>query len=849
MNCQRSGEFPVRADLHCHSNASSEAGEALLGAIDCPESFSLPGQVYIQAKQRGMDFITITDHDCTSGVRSLKQTDDLIIGEELTSYFPEDHCKMHVLVWGISQEDHNQLQADARDLYKVAEYIERNRIAHAVAHPLYRQNDRLEKWHVERLLLLFKGFECLNGAHSLLHRDAFEPMVTDLTEQQIAELAAEHGIEPRWPEPWRKARTGGSDDHGLFNIGRTWTEFPADVDTVEKLLEALRTGRCRPGGEAGSSLKLAHNFYSVGIQYYTQRMAKEPTASTRVLEALIGQRPLRKRDIVKAAVKKSVSAVGKRLGRAVIPPRKSSGTALADTLFRKSLTRRITSHPKLVGALRNGHAPLAEHEAVFSLISQVTRDTMGGITDSVIEGVAAGMVGPIFDALSSVAFQQFMLMPYYFALFHQNRERQLLPRLTGKIKPMDRANLRLGVFSDTFDEINGVSRFLRTIIREASSHGRSLTVQTCAPEQIAAEFPGRKNFCPLASFPFPGYPQLTLSLPPVAEILEWADRQQFDAIHVHTPGPMGLCGMLVGAMLRVPVLSTYHTDFPAYVMQHTGDHRLTVTAESFMGWFYGRCDSVFSRTRSYEQSLTRFGVDPSRIHTLPACVDTGTFNPEHRDPHFWMDRGIHAAHHLLYSGRVSTEKNLDVLADAFRLVCRKRSDVALVIAGEGPHTAALAEKARGLNVHFLGRQDDRQLGGLYANSDLLVFPSRTDTLGQVVLEAQASGLPVLVSDEGGPHEVMDDNLTGLVLPATDAGAWANAIEELLNDAPRRLRMARTAPTRVARYNPSRTFDAYWEQHVQAAVAAARHHAAGAAPPPQASGSSRTAQGAMEEAAV
>src|SRR5690348_10094631 len=101
-----SEEFPVRADLHCHSNASSEAGEAVLGAIDCPESFSLPGQVYAQAKRRGMNFVTITDHDCTSGVRSLTPSEDLFVGEELTCFFPEDHCKMHVLVWGISQQDH-----------------------------------------------------------------------------------------------------------------------------------------------------------------------------------------------------------------------------------------------------------------------------------------------------------------------------------------------------------------------------------------------------------------------------------------------------------------------------------------------------------------------------------------------------------------------------------------------------------------------------------------------------------------------------------------------------------------------------------------------------------------------
>jgi glycosyltransferase involved in cell wall biosynthesis len=145
----------------------------------------------------------------------------------------------------------------------------------------------------------------------------------------------------------------------------------------------------------------------------------------------------------------------------------------------------------------------------------------------------------------------------------------------------------------------------------------------------------------------------------------------------------------------------------------------------------------------------------------------------------------------------------------------------------------LQKELHDLPAYFLGRQNDAQLSKLYANSDLLLFPSRTDTLGQVVLEAQASGLPVLVSDEGGPKEIVDDGLTGLVLPAADPAVWTRAIEELLADEPRRQRMSRTAPLRVARCGPARTFVAYWDEHHKAACAAAERHARAAAPPPQA----------------
>ena len=184
------------------------------------------------------------------------------------------------------------------------------------------------------------------------------------------------------------------------------------------------------------------------------------------------------------------------------------------------------------------------------------------------------------------------------------------------------------------------------------------------------------------------------------------------------------------------------------------------------------------RTRAWPD-----GGASRQINLLPPCVDTEKFNPRHRDPNYWVSRRIREPHHLLYCGRVSAEKNLNVVAHSFRRLCRSRRDVALVIAGDGPQPAALQKQLSGLPAYFLGRMDDSQLAPLYANSDLLLFPSKTDTLGQVVMEAQAAGLPVLVGKEGGPSEIMDDGLTGLVLPPDDAGAWTAAIEDLCATSP------------------------------------------------------------------
>src|SRR4051812_27804292 len=98
---------PRRADLHCHSRASNKTGEAALNAIGCPESFSPPADVYEQARRRGMDFVTLTDHDTIAGATEISNLPDVLVGEELTCWFPEDHCKMHVLVYGLTPELHD----------------------------------------------------------------------------------------------------------------------------------------------------------------------------------------------------------------------------------------------------------------------------------------------------------------------------------------------------------------------------------------------------------------------------------------------------------------------------------------------------------------------------------------------------------------------------------------------------------------------------------------------------------------------------------------------------------------------------------------------------------------------
>ena len=509
---------------------------------------------------------------------------------------------------------------------------------------------------MERLILLFKGFEVLNGAHSLLHRESLEPMLDELTPRHVAELSERHKLAARWPEPWSKTRTAGSDDHGLLNIGRTWTEFPADVTTVAAVLDCLREARCRPGGEAGSSLKLAHNFFSVAIRYHGRKMTKpgtRPAMTASLLQTLVGDRPApRKRDIVRLVVADRLRAAGRAMGHGIMRPfsRRTfrpgarhgrAGTALLGDLFTHSFKSSARSFAPLLEGMKNGEAPLTQHETIFALISALNRDITGGIVSSVRSGLADGQLASVFDALSAVAAHQFALMPYYFSLFHQNQERHLLPCITGHGRNLDADSLRVGVFTDSSRAQGSGSaksgRFLQALARHASATGRTLFIHTCGEEAADDETGGRsftkhiRNFRPLVEHPLPAPLTAPLRIPPVAEVLEWADRQQFDAIHIDTPGPMGLCGWLASRMLRVPLLATHNFDPAAEVYRLTSDYRLTATTRSYVEWLYGQTAGVFVWGRDGRESAVAAGVAGGKITLLPPDIDMGSFDDADED--------------------------------------------------------------------------------------------------------------------------------------------------------------------------------------------------------------------------
>ena len=212
----------MKADLHVHSKFSKRPSQWVLQKIGCPESFTEPLQIYQIARKRGMDLVTVTDHNSIDGALEIAHLPDTFISEEITTYFPEGGSKIHVLALNITENQHREIQRLRKNVFEMAAYLHQENIISIVAHPLYAVNDRLTIDHFEQMLLLFRHFE-LNGARSDEQNQSLEWVLSGLRPRDIDRLQNRYDFEAVFDKPWEKTLTGGSDDHSGLNIARTYT--------------------------------------------------------------------------------------------------------------------------------------------------------------------------------------------------------------------------------------------------------------------------------------------------------------------------------------------------------------------------------------------------------------------------------------------------------------------------------------------------------------------------------------------------------------------------------------------------------------------------------------------------
>jgi len=761
----------LRVDLQLHSRFSDRPSEWILRRLGMPQSYSEPEALYRKLDEAGMTFKTITDHNRLDGCKAIAHHSDVFLSVEVTAYFP-DGCKIHLLVWNLNEAQFEEIERLRPNIYELAAYLRQQRLPHGVAHPLININGLLTTEHVERLVLLFRYFEGRNGNREPLAQEIGSLCFAALTPEKIDELANRHNLAPTHANAHRKVLFASSDDHSGLHPGRTWTEVKNGA-TVADFFAGLAAGEAVMQGPPGDPLTFSSSLYTTVFSFARDKIRKNAPMGASLLgkmaeRFLAGQNP-------------TAFSFAERFGHVTEAIR--TGQALD---FVKpgevTLAREISaflSNPKLKVALDRiiAEEPNAQRRS-FRMASHIANELSYRLITQFQDRVSRGNLIDAFQTVTGLLPVGFGILPYVVAFGQQAPDRALLThtakRLTGVV-PQPLRNEKRAWFTDTLEDVNGVARTIRAMVQCAGHAGADLTVVTSRSKLSIDDIP-IKNFPPVGEFEIPEYELQKLSFPPFLDMLDYIQRERFTELIISTPGPIGLCALGCAKLLGLRTSGIYHTDFPQYARFLSDDAFMETLVWNYMHWFYGQTDLVYVNSEFYRRCWIDRGIPPEKLRLFPRGLDTELFNPAGRDPGYWPKRGAKGPV-LLYVGRVSKEKDLNLLVDVLPALRKKAGTFTLVIDGEGPYRAELQKLLP--EAVFTGILTGRELGIAYASADLFVFPSTTDTYGNVVVEAMAAGLPVAVSDVGGPRELVKNPQMGRVLPARDAAAWVNGLAEML----------------------------------------------------------------------
>ncbi len=800
----------MKIDLHLHSRYSARSADWLFRRFDFPDSYSEPRTLHATLRARGMDLVTLTDHNTLDGCLEIAGLPGVFLSEEVTTTFPEDRCKIHLLVWNLTETQHRDITGLRDNLYELQAYLAAQDLPHAVAHPLHRLNDKLDRAHIEKLILLFRTFEGINGLRDDLLNVTLRHLLASLTPARIEDMAARHGLTPTHPEPWKKILTGGSDDKGGMFAGQTYTEAP-EARTTEDYFALLQAGRATPRGRGGTPLVLSHSLYQTAYAFAQDRFVRKPKhgkpagQTPALLEKMFarfmeGENPTE----FTFTEKLGFLAQGVLSGK-IFELAKPANVSLWNEL------NRYFSQPAVKAALSRQTAGVAEPERRAFLIANLFANQLAfRFFTKFVKQLSSGNMMEGLQALSAIAPIALTLSPYLYAFKSQSPDRQRLrawsQEISGSLPPALR-NTKRAWFTDTLEDVNGVATTIQKMTAAVRAAGHDLTVVTSRTLIDIAGIP-IKNFPPIGEFEIPEYELQKLTFPPMLEMLDYIQREGFTEVIISTPGPIGITALMAAKTLHLRTVGIYHTDFPQYVQILTNDHFMESLAWRYMHWFYGQLDLIYVNSEEYRRNWMERGIDGERIRILPRGLDTKLYHPSRRDPAFWTKRGARPGEFiLLYVGRVSVEKNLDVFAAAHDLARAAGLPVRAAIVGHGVYAKTMEKLIP--DAIFTGYLSGEPLAAAFASADAFVFPSVSDTFGNVVIEAQASGLPVIVSDQKGPQELVENGVTGFVTRGLDADDVAAAIGRLARDPALRTRISEAARKSVESRSWATAAEKFW----------------------------------------
>jgi glycosyltransferase involved in cell wall biosynthesis len=351
---------------------------------------------------------------------------------------------------------------------------------------------------------------------------------------------------------------------------------------------------------------------------------------------------------------------------------------------------------------------------------------------------------------------------------------------------MENRKIKICLFSDTICDPNGVSRFLQDMAKESLAANVELNILSSTVKSYCDKLTNIYIFKPVFKIKMPFYKELDLVFPPFLQMGKKVKELQPDVIHISTPGLVGFIGLLIGLKNKIPVIGTYHTDFPMYIYANTNSKLAKNITSFFMKLFYKKFSAVITRSNEYIKIINEdIQYDKEKIFFLQPGTNIKTFTPQYNNKDIWKNYNIpNKTSIFLYVGRVTKEKNLDQFFEIWKSFYmqsnKKESYFCIVGTGE---LEKYKESLLKYNVVFLGHKEKEELSTLYASATFLVFPSTTDTLGQVVLESLASATPVIVTNKGGPCGIVSNakNQVGFVRDIEQKESWIKLLIKIEKD--------------------------------------------------------------------
>jgi glycosyltransferase involved in cell wall biosynthesis len=342
------------------------------------------------------------------------------------------------------------------------------------------------------------------------------------------------------------------------------------------------------------------------------------------------------------------------------------------------------------------------------------------------------------------------------------------------IEPCRSAALRLAMVTETYPpEVNGVARTVALFAQGMQQRGHA--IHLVRPRQNGAD----RALCDqgmretlVRGFPVPRYPQLRAGMPATGMLARAWAQQRPDLVHVATEGPLGWTALAAAQRLGIPAATDFHTNFHAY-SGHYGIGFLNRAIVGYLRRFHNRAACTVVPTAELAQELAALGFE--RLRVVGRGIDAATFNPARRSPALRATWGATERTPVaLCVSRFAPEKNFPLVLKAYRTMRAARPDARLVLVGDGPLAAQLARSGEGCVI--AGRLVNGALAAHYASADIFLFPSTTETFGNVTLEAMASGLAVVAYDYAAAREYLTHGHSALLAPRGDEIAFiANAL--------------------------------------------------------------------------